>query len=209
MVCFYLAIGYSTERQQVLEVAMINYLWPSFTLAFSGPILHKKVRGYLIIGLVVSTLGVFLALIQSGPFSLESFKENLRLNHLPYILAFIAALCWGLYSNLSRKWGGYDDIGAIPVFLLVTGLMLFAVKHFFIGNEASKWTSTVGLQFIYMVVFPSLLSYAFWDIGIRKGNHTLLASLSLYLRIAIGLNLWIASFLVVVGAIICKKSVLD
>jgi len=221
MVCFYLAIGFSSGRRQALIVGMINYLWPSFTLVFSSPILHKKARISLLPGIIIATAGVFLAMIHTGPFSLEIFMENFRLNYIPYILAFLASICWGLYSNLSRRWGGNVNFGAIPFFLLSTGLVLMAVGTFFFNVETPRWTLNVAAQFSYVVIFPSLLSYVFWDMGVRKGDHTLLASFSylipllstifssLYLQVTIGLLLWTSSFLVIAGAIICKISILD
>lgn len=221
MVCFYLAIGFSSGRPQALIVGMINYLWPSFTLVFSSPILHKKARISLLPGVIISTLGVFLAMIHSGPFSLQILILNLQLNSVPYILAFFASICWGLYSNLSRRWGGNEIFGAIPFFLLSTGLILMAIRIFLLDVGIPNWTLYVAAQFLYVVMFPSLLSYIFWDTGMRRGDHTLLASLSylipllstifssLYLQITIGLLLWVSSFLVITGAIICKISIID
>ena len=221
MVCFYLAIGFSAERPQSLVVGMINYLWPSFTLVFSSPILHKKARISLLPGIIIATLGVFLAMIHNGPFSLEVLIGNLQLNYVPYILAFMASICWGLYSNLSRRWGGNVIFGVIPFFLLSTGLVLMAVRTFFLSVVTPHWTLNVVAQFLYVVMFPNLVSYVFWDTGMRKGDHTLLASLSylipllstifssLYLQVTIGLLLWISSFLVIAGAIICKISIID
>lgn len=42
MASLYLAIGTATNRLQVLEVGLVNYLWPSLTLAFAVPILGRK-----------------------------------------------------------------------------------------------------------------------------------------------------------------------
>jgi drug/metabolite transporter (DMT)-like permease len=221
MVCFYLAIGFSSGRPQALIVGMINYLWPSFTLVFSSPILHKKARISLLPGIIIATLGVFLAMIHTGPFSLEILIENLQLNSVPYILAFLASICWGLYSNLSRRWGGNIIFGAIPFFLLCTGLVSMAVRPFFLNVGTPRWTLNIVAQFLYVVMFPNLLSYVFWDTGMRKGDHTLLASLSylipllstifssLYLQVTIGLLLWVSSFLVIAGALVCKISIID
>ncbi len=160
-------------------------------------------------------------MIQSGPFTLEIIRENIQLNIIPYILAFLASICWGLYYNLSRRWGGGVNIGAIPIFFLGAGLILLAVRPIFLGIETSQWTLHAAIQFLYVVIFPNLLSYVFWDIGMLKGDHTLLASFSylvpllstvissLYFHVMIGLYMWIASFLVIAGAIICKISIHD
>lgn len=32
-ICFVLALGLASSRQQAIELGMVNYLWPSFTIA--------------------------------------------------------------------------------------------------------------------------------------------------------------------------------
>lgn len=101
MVCLYVAIGFASDRQQVLEVALINYLWPALTLAFAIPILKKKVRVWLVFGVFLGFVGVFLATFSGESFSWRTFAENMAVNYLPYAFAFVAAVSWALYSNLS------------------------------------------------------------------------------------------------------------
>ena len=106
-VCLYLAVGLAFSREQVIEVSIINYLWPGLTLIFSLPILHKKGRITLIPGIFSAFCGFYLATIQSGMFSWEMFKGNFQVNYFPYLLAFLAAISWGLYSNLARRWASH------------------------------------------------------------------------------------------------------
>ncbi|MEA1940581.1 MAG: aromatic amino acid DMT transporter YddG [Candidatus Caldatribacteriota bacterium] len=218
-VSLYLAVGLAFSREQVIEVSIINYLWPGLTLIFSLPILHKKGKITLIPGVVLAFSGFYLATAQSGIFSWEVFKGNFQINSLPYLIAFIAAISWGLYSNLVRRWAGHTDGGAVPIFLLVTGLILTAIRYMF--PEESSWTPRVVVELLYMSVFPTFLAYFFWDKAMRKGKIILVASLSyftpllsivissLYLQIAVRANLWIACALVVAGAIVSKFSIVD
>ena len=219
MVCLYLAVGLAFSREQVIEVSIINYLWPGLTLIFSLPILHKKGKVFLIPGIVIAFAGFYLATVQSGMFSWEVFKGNFQVSYLPYLLAFMAAITWALYSNLVRRWAGHTEGGAVPLFLLITGLVLTTIRFMF--PEESYWTPRVIVELIYMSVFPTFLAYIFWDRAMRKGNIILVASLSyftpllsiiissLYLRVVIKSTLWIACGLVIAGAIICKFSVID
>jgi len=219
MVCLYLAVGLAFSREQVIEVSIINYLWPGLTLIFSLPILHKKGRITLIPGVVLAFSGLYLAAVNSGMFSWNAFKGNFQESHLPYLLAFMAAVSWGLYSNLVRRWAGHTEGGAVPIFLLVTGLILTSIRFMF--PEESYWTPRVVMELLYMSVFPTFLAYFFWDRAMRKGKIILVASLSyftpllsiiissLYLRVAVRESLWIACGLVIAGAIICKYSVID
>jgi len=215
----YLAVGLAFSREQVIEVSIINYLWPGLTLVFSLPILHKKGRITLIPGVVLAFSGFYLATVNSGMFSWEIFKGNFQVNYFPYLLAFVAAVSWGLYSNLVRRWAGHTEGGAVPLFLLVTGLILTAIRFMF--PEESYWTPRVVAELLYMSVFPTFLAYFFWDKAMRKGKIILVASLSyftpllsiiissLYLRVAVKANLWIACGLVITGAVICKFSIVD
>jgi drug/metabolite transporter (DMT)-like permease len=131
----------------------------------------------------------------------------------------MAAITWGLYSNLVRRWAGHSEGGAVPLFLLVAGLILTTIR--FIFPEESCWTPRVIVELLYMSVFPTFLAYFFWDRAMRKGKMILVASLSyftpllsimtssLYLQVAIKPSLWTACGLVIAGAIICKFSIID
>jgi len=215
----YLAVGFAFNREQVIEVSIINYLWPGLTLVFSLPILHKKGKITLIPGVILAFGGFYLATVNSGMFSWEVFKGNFQVSYFPYLLAFMAAICWGFYSNFARRWAGHTEGGAVPIFLLVTGLILTTIRFMF--PEESYWTPRVVVELLYMSIFPTFLAYFFWDRAMRKGKIILVASLSyftpllsiiissLYLQVAIKANLWIACGLVIVGAVICKFSIID
>jgi drug/metabolite transporter (DMT)-like permease len=216
MASLYLAIGTATNRLQTLEVGLVNYLWPSLTLVMTIPILRSKARFTLIPGCLLGFGGVLLASAQFGE-SWETFVGNLGGNWAPYMLAFVAAVCWALYSNLTRRWARDAESGAVPVFLLASGLVLVGLRFLF--PERTEWTSQSMLELAYMAVFPTILAYAFWDAAMRKGNVTLVASLSyltpllsiiigtLYLGVGTGWNLWAGCLLVIAGSITCKLSV--
>jgi drug/metabolite transporter (DMT)-like permease len=147
------------------------------------------------------------------------FKGNFQVNYFPYLLAFMAAISWGLYSILVRRWAGRAEGGAVPLFLLGTGLVLIAIR--FIFPEESSWTPRVLMELLYMSIFPTFLAYLFWDRAMRKGKIILVVSFSyftpllsiiissLYLQVAIKNNLWLACGLVIAGAVICKFSIID
>jgi len=188
-------------------------------LIFSLPILHKKGKIILIPGIVIAFAGFYLATMQSGMFSWEVFKGNFQVSYLPYLLAFMAAIIWGLYSNLVRRWAGHSEGGAVPLFLLLTGLVLTTIRFMF--PEESCWTPRVIVELLYMSVFPTFLAYTFWDRAMRKGKIILVVSLSyftpllsifissFYLRVVIKPTLWLACGLVIAGAVICKLSIID
>jgi drug/metabolite transporter (DMT)-like permease len=218
MASLYLAIGTAVNRLQVLEVGLVNYLWPSLTLVMAIPVLKRKARFTLIPGCLLGFGGVLFASAQFGE-SWETFVGNLSTNWSPYMLAFVAAVCWALYSNLTRRWAREAESGAVPLFLLASGLVLLGLRILF--PERTEWTSQSILELAYMAIFSSILAYAFWDAAMRRGNATLVASVSyltpllsitigsIYLGVGTGWNLWAGCLLVIVGSVTCKLSVKD
>ena len=218
-VCFYLAVGLSSGRQQVVEVGLINYLWVSMTLALSVPILKKKAGPGLLLGIFIACAGVAVAALEAGPFSWHVFRESLRSNWLPYVIAFAGALAWSFYSNVNRRWAGESDAWPVPVFLLASGLVLLLLRA--VRPETAHWTPGVILQLGYTLLFPTLLAYAFWDVAMRRGNMVLVVSLSYLipltstlitcalLGVRFGPGLGLACAMVIAGAVVCKRSVAD
>jgi drug/metabolite transporter (DMT)-like permease len=214
IVFFYLALGLAANRQQLVEVGILNYFWVPLTLLFSVPLLGKRARWMVLPGIVLSLSGVFLTVAQTGSFSWEGFAANLRHHGWPYVFALCTALCWSLYSNLSRRWVGERAGGAVPLFLLASGLAMFALRVFF--PEQSAWTPRMAPEFAFLVVFPIIMAYNFWETAMRRGNLVLVASLSyfipllstlitgLYLHVSLGPGILAGCGLVVAGAVLCK-----
>ena len=216
-VSLYLAIAMSWSRQQAIEVGIINYLWPGLTLVLAVPILGTKVRAAFGAGVVLALAGAAIAPLRCGEYSPDALVESLRANPLPYGLALVAAVTWALYSNLSRRWGGRGQGGAVPLFVLATGAAMAGVHLAF--PEPAAWTARAAAEVLYMAVLPTLLAYAFWDAAMRRGNVILVAAISYltpllstaisvaYLGVAPGWNLWAGCALVIAGAGICQRSV--
>jgi drug/metabolite transporter (DMT)-like permease len=128
MLAIYLGIGLAADRHQVLEIGLLNYLWPTLTLLFSIPLLHKKPRLSLVPGTLIALLGVFLVLVQTASISWISFSKNVTSNPLAYFLGLVAGVSWALYSTLTRRWGGDRNDGVVPFFMLTTGVLLFFLR---------------------------------------------------------------------------------
>jgi len=211
------AIGFSNGNQQVVEISVVNYLWPALTLFLSVPILGRKARPWLALGVILSLAGVFLALQQGTRTTWAGFAERFADRPGPYLFALTGALAWALYSTLSRRVGG--DSGAMPLFLLAAGLLLGLVR--LTVKESATWSWKVVPALVYAAVCPSLLAYSFWDLAMRKGRIVLLAALSylipilsvaftcLLLSVQPKWTLWAACVLVVAGAVISKLSISD
>lgn len=215
-VLLYAAVGFAETRAQVVTVTVANYLWPSLTLLFAVPILGWQARPLVLAtGTLLGVAGVALAV---GADSLASEASLSWTAHGTSTLpALLAAVAWGLYSNLSRRWGGSHAGNAMPVFLLASGLVLALMRA--LRAEQSVWTARVVGEVAYLVVFPTLLAYVCWDSAARRGNLSLVAALSyltpllsvlvssVYLELPVRPQQWLAGVLVVAGAVLCKISI--
>jgi drug/metabolite transporter (DMT)-like permease len=223
MASLYLGLGLAETREQVLQVGLLNYLWPTLTVLLSVPILRLRAKGLLVPGALLATAGVVLATTQDQPLTWDAASlgrgwPNLAQNSLPYLLGLSAALSWALYSTLSRRWASQAAGQAVPLFMLCTGLLL-GLGRLLIA-EPTQWTARATAELAYMVI-GSNLAYAFWERAMRRGDIVLVAAASLstpllstlvstlYLGAQPGPRLWIGCAMVIAGAIVCKSQVTE
>lgn len=211
------AIGLSASRSQTVIVGLINYLWPVLSLWFSLFILGKKAKVYLPVGIALAFGGMWLASTRGEVLNAQEVFQPANL--VIYGFALTAAVTWGLYSNLSRKWAGAQDSGSVPVFLLASGILLGITR--LLISEPWAPTGSMGLELGYMVIFPTMLAYIFWDAAMRKGRMILVVSLSYFiplvstvisalrLGVPLGVEIWAAALMIVGGAYICRTAVIE
>lgn len=216
MLFLFLAVGWAGNRQQVLEVGLINYLWPTLTLLLSLVLLGERANWMMLPGTLLALVGIFLVVTQGNAVSWQSFFGNLTANPGVYLLAFAAAVFWALYSNLTRKWAGGRNEGAMALFLPITALVFLLICCF--SNEPREWNrrSLVELVFFGMATY---FAYALWDNAMRRGivvvvvaGSYLMPFLStlascFYLAIIPGGRLWVGCGVLVLGSILSWRSI--
>ena len=218
MLALFVAVGMAADRHQVLEIGLLNYLWPALTILFSLLLLHKKGNFILVPGTLLALSGVFLVLTQGQAISVASIIGNVGRNPGVYALAFTAAVSWGLYSNLTRRWGGPQARGAVELFILVTGVVF--LLFFWLAGEGRVWTWRAGLEVTFMGL-ATALAYILWDRAMRKGDIVFVAACSyftpllstllscLYLQVTAGVSLWMGCLLIVAGSLLSWMAVSD
>jgi drug/metabolite transporter (DMT)-like permease len=215
-VLLYLAIGLASSREQVLEVGIVNYLWPALTLLLSLPLLRQRAGVLLWPGTLLAMFGVVLVMTQGARLSWSVFAEHLHRNPLAYILAAVAAFSWALYSNLTRRWSAGATGGAVGWFVASTGLLLLLLR--FTVAEPCAWSVQALLEAIFLGGITAL-AYALWDRAMRDGDLLLVAACSyltpllstlvscLYLKVAVSSKLWLGCLLLIVGSLLSWRSV--
>ncbi|HEY3415452.1 MAG TPA: EamA family transporter [Armatimonadota bacterium] len=215
MACLYLALGLSSRRQ-VVDISLINYLWPGLTLLLSVPLLKRRASLWLLVGILLAFAGVAIATLPPGAPMWGEFAQNLRSHALPYLLALSAALAWAVYSNISRRWASAAPVSAMPLFIFIAGVAMLPFSLPL--PSATAWTPAATGSLLYLALGPTLLGYLLWDLGARHGRLTLLASLanfiplfstliiSAYLHVPLSPYIGLAVALLIGGAAICNAA---
>ena len=210
----YLAIGACETREQTLVIGLVNYLWPTLTVALSVPLLRRRARWTLALGCIIAAAGTAVAMV-GGMGVLDSGLDHWRTPAGLFALSMagVAALSWGLYSNLARRWGS-GERGAVPLFVLATAAALGALR--LLRPEVSHWTLKGVLELCTLGVASLMGAYALWDWGIRRGDQAFLgvcsyfmpvasvAIASLYLGVRPGAHVAVGCVLVAAGAFLSR-----
>ncbi|MCI0471345.1 MAG: EamA family transporter, partial [Candidatus Aminicenantes bacterium] len=221
-VAFCLAVGEATSRKAAITVGIINYLWPGFIYLFALPLLKQKARPVLLVlGILTASSGAAAALMHGSRLSPADIFSTVKDNIMPYTLAFIAAISWGIYSNLVRKYKTGEDIFSLPVLCIISAGIILVVQLLKGEVPVLAPAGRGYLELAYLVIFPKALAYFFWYRAMRCGRKNLVTSFSflvplvsmllssLYLDVEIGCGFIAAAVLVLFGALLCKVSIIE
>ena len=213
-ICLSLSLGYANTRLQAIEVGMINYLWPCFTvlmaLAFNG----QKAKWWLLPGLLLSLFGIGWIMSGEGGWSPAQMLANVHSNPLSYSLAFAGAVIWAVYCNLTKKIA--QGHNGVVLFITLTAVALW-IKYAFSSESSMQFTLPVTLPLLCAGMAMGA-GYAAWNVGILHGNMTLLATVSyftpvlsavfaaLVLDTALNASFWQGVVMVTLGSLICWRA---
>nr|WP_274054923.1 EamA family transporter [Thalassomonas haliotis] len=214
--CYFIAL----KHAPAIEVSLICYMWPML-LAI---LLAGKASWFrALAGGVCGFIGIAFVILGDGDIS---FNPEFALG---YVLAGTCALIWSGYSwYLSKSSGELDDIG----WLSLAVALLSLVAHFFLESHLAgqpltsqqvigQWRFDGGqwLGIILLGLGPVGGAFYLWDLGLKKGNQPLLASMSFcsplissVLLALAGYNAWslnilLALALILLGALLANKKV--
>lgn len=209
--CFVLALGLAKDRQQAIELGMVNYLWPSFTIALAVLFNRQRFTLLLGIGLLLAFAGLIWVISGDQPISVAAIADNISSNPLSYLLAFIGAVLWAFYSNVTKRISGGHN--GMVLFFLLTAIGLWILFAF----EPNKQFN-ISWHSITLLLVASLATggaNALWTLAVIRGNVALLGTLSYFtpvistafssilLSTALTLGFWQGVVMVTLGAIIC------
>jgi len=219
--CFVLHEGFLAaslalvQRRHMPFVILLNYLWPTAIILCSVSLSAVSVTRWwsVILGslLVLSSIG--FEVLGPSPSTTDLFTS--KTDCLAYLLAFIGAASWGLYSALSRRFGPRTGgASVLPLFQATLGTAL--VFSFLPGSAAWSHFTLKAAVLLAGYCFLLFVAYLTWDAGMRCGNVVLLSlfadlipwlslfTTSLMLHVAIPSQAAVAAVVLVAGAIITR-----
>jgi drug/metabolite transporter (DMT)-like permease len=212
-VCLSLALGFASDRHQAIELGVVNYLWPCLTVVLAIVMNGQKTRWFIIPGSALAIFGILWVVSGEG-LSLPGIVRNVQSNPLSYSLALTCAITFALYCNVTRRYAGGQNL--VVLFFVLTSVVLWG-KWYVSQEQIPPFTWENSLELLAAGIAMAG-GYALWNIGILRGNLTLLATASysasvlssafaaLWLGVSLQMQFWQGAVLVTVGSLLCWQA---
>lgn len=157
------------KRAPVVEANLLNYLWPLLIVVFAALLGGTRVRAGHWLG---TALGLAAAVLVVGRGGVPKLEPQ---HALGYAAALGAAVTWGLYSVLNRRFGAVPSSAMAGACLAVGALGGLAHLAFeaTVAPTAGQWLAIVALG-----LGPTGAAFWLWDIGTKRGDIATLGTLS-------------------------------
>ena len=213
----YVSMSIVEKDEAVVTLVLIRFLWPLFTLIFTIPILKAKASKWLIASVSVSMIGIIVAKLGNTIFDLPNFLYNIVSGDdiAGYLLGFVVAISWGLYTNLTKKYIGSLDVDGVGIYMIIAAVILGIIA--FNVDEPRQFSTSLISQILYAGIVVGSVANVLWNLSIKKGNMLLVVltsnflpiistiMTSLVLGVGITIPIIIGSLLVVIGTMWSKK----
>ncbi len=154
----YTALTYTSS----VNASVVSALNPALLVAFSALLLREKLSLIQVAGVLVSFSGVLVIITQGNVNRLMQFQINRG-----DLLMLAAITVWTVYSILGKRLTKVPPITATACSALMATLILapFALYQGISFDHVSG-LALVGV--LYIVLFPSVGSFIFWNLGVRE-----------------------------------------
>lgn len=163
--CFNTLIYFGVQYTQASNAMLMQSAVPLMILLLGALLFGERAGGRQWLGVILS-LGGVLVLISRGRLEvLTGFAFNEG-----DLWIFLAMLSWSFYT-ISLRWrpAGLDGVTFFGFSVLVGVLVLCPLM---LWEQGGEFTVPAGEPFlltvIYMAIFPSILSFLFWNLGVER-----------------------------------------
>lgn len=210
-ICLAFSIGYAANSRQAIEVGMINYLWPTFTLIASIIFTQQKATWLVFPGFLLSMFGVTWVLGDESGLNLMVMIGNIQANPLSYVLAFVGAIIWAAYCVMTAKYAKGKN--GITLFFILVAITLW-IQYYLMGAEPLNFTMKSSV-YLFLAASAMGFGYAAWNVGILHGNVMVLATSSYFIPVfsaffaaiilnaTLSINFWFGVLMICIGSLFC------
>lgn len=157
------------KRAPVVEANLLNYLWPLMIVVFAALLGGVTVRAGQWLGTVLGLVAAVLLVTRGGRLDLDARHA------VGYAAAVGAAITWGLYSVLNRRFGAVPSaaIAGACLAVAVLGALAHLAFEATVAPTPAQWLAIVALG-----LGPTGAAFWLWDIGTKRGDIATLGTLS-------------------------------
>jgi len=171
------------KRAPAVEANLLNYLWPLLIVVFAGLFGGVSVHAGQWVGTALGLVAAVLLVTRGRGLEVDPA-------HIPgYLAALGAALIWSLYSVLNRR---FADVPTAAITVACAGVAVLGAIAHLAGEQTIAPTTSQWLVLVLMGIGPVGAAFWLWDHGTKRGDITLLGSLS-YLAPLLSTLLLVAS----------------
>lgn len=211
--CFAFSITFASSSEKSIEMYILFNIWPTLSIIMLSFLKEEKVNTFSIIGILISFFGVIL--INYHPEI--NFIESLVKDPLSYSLIFLSAILWAGYSIYVKKYS--NGINAVSLYFILTAISLWILTFMTQGFVLPNVKGISAYLIIGINAFFFSMGYLAWNVGIIKGNLSILIMLAyftpilssifsaLMLNSNLSLNFWYGTFTVTTGSLLCWLSI--
>ena len=154
----YTALTYTSS----VNASVVSALNPALLVVFSALLLREKLSFIQAAGIVVSFSGVLVIITQGNIGRLLQLQVNRG-----DLLMLAAITVWTVYSILGKRLTKVPPITATASSALLATLILapFALGQ---GISFQNISGLAMVGVLYIVLFPSVASFIFWNLGVRE-----------------------------------------
>ena len=195
-----------------IQVSLVCYLWPLLLALYVSA---KGNRWLTLLGASLGFMGAGVVITDGALFNVaNSFASN---DAVGYGYALVAALIWSSYSwYMGKSNNNVEDIGWMS---MAVAILAFICHLLLEPSSLSTLTQLDGITLLAILLLglgPVGGAFYLWDIGMKFGKQSWLASLSFATPVlstmllalfgigTLSINVLIALALIMVGAGICN-----
>lgn len=161
------ALAGSASETQTVGVNLINYLWPTMTVVLACLwVPGTRATKRLIVAAALALAGVAVG-NWKGVLALVSPGGAEPLPMMPYVLVFLAAAAWSVYSALLSRWRSWADKYSTAT----TGFLAVSLVSAVVATARGDWRPLTGTE--WLVAVPAGLivyaaGYMLWELALHR-----------------------------------------